>query len=384
MKYRLLDFMQCFNCKRDFALQVFQSSQKSYNVNTLIDNNLCPSDCKNPDPQIIKNSETETHCKRCYETEINEGLLTCKCGKVYPIIRDIPRFLPSAFNEYPEFTHKYYSYLKEYGIDSNSAEKKHFDTSFKKTQKTFGRQWKTWGKSERIYGFTDDEAREWFLTDLTAGDINTEYFQGKTVLEVGCGHGRFVKILNDLCSEYIALDLGPSVDLAHEITKDRPAVHIVQANAMTPPFREESFDYVWSHGVLHHTPSTREAFNAISVLSKKHTGRTYIWVYHKGGFIWEYGNRFLRSITSRLPASLIHFISYALVPFLYLIPAYNKSVNLSNMSWRECALSVHDWIAPKYQWHHSAEEVISWFEELGYTDIEQTSANGVGITGVRR
>ncbi len=384
MKYRLLDFIQCFHCKGHFELQVLQYRSISYGSKILNDSNLCPPGCKNPDPKIIKDSKTGVHCKRCYESEITEGLLTCKCGKVYPIVREVPRLLPAAFDEHPEFTQRYYSYIKKYGIHADSGEKKHFNIMFKRTQGTFGRQWKTWGKSERIYGFTDDEAREWFLTDLTARDIDAAYFQGKTVLEVGCGHGRFVRILNDLCGEYVALDLGPSVDLAREITKDYPNVHIVQANAMTPPFKEESFDYVWSHGVLHHTPSTRTAFNVISVLPKKHTGRIYIWVYHKGGFIWEYGNRFVRSITSRMPEKLLYLISYALVPMLYLIPAYNKRVNLSNMSWGECALSTHDWLAPKYQWHHSPEEVISWFEEQGYRSIERTSANGVGITGIRK
>jgi SAM-dependent methyltransferase len=153
---------------------------------------------------------------------------------------------------------------------------------------------------------------------------------------------------------------------------------------MAPPLKEDSFDYVWSHGVLHHTPSTRDAFNAISKLPKKGTGRIYIWFYHKGGFLWEYGNRVIRSFTTRLPSSVMHVIAYSLVPLLYLIPAYNKRVNLSNMSWAECALSTHDWLSPKYQWHHSREEVFSWFKEQGFKEIEQTSANGVGITGVRK
>ena len=161
-------------------------------------------------------------------------------------------------------------------------------------------------------------------------------------------------------------------------------MHIVQANAMTPPLKDGMFDYVWSHGVLHHTPSTRDAFNAISTLPKKHTGRIYIWVYHKGGFIWEYGNRLVRTITARLPSSVMHVIAYSLVPLLYLIPAYNKRVNLSNMSWSECALSTHDWLSPKYQWHHSVEEVMSWYKEGGYKDIEQTSQPAEGITGVRK
>ncbi|MHC4184098.1 MAG: class I SAM-dependent methyltransferase, partial [Planctomycetota bacterium] len=218
----------------------------------------------------------------------------------------------------------------------------------------------------------------------TSKKINKYYFKGKTVLEVGCGHGKYVKILNDLGCENIGLDLGTSVDLVYEITKDRPTAHVIQGNAMEPPLKEETFDYVWSHGVLHHTPSTKDAVNVCSKLPKKHTGWFYVWVYHKGGFIWEHGNRLVRSITTRLPEKAVILLSYALAPLLYIIPAYNKDVNLSHVSWSECALSINDWLAPKYQWHHSAEEVISWYEELGYKDIEVTPANGVGIIGMRK
>jgi SAM-dependent methyltransferase len=385
MKYRLFDFIQCPHCKNPYDVQVLNVTDVKYDKNEgLSDNDTCPSHCKNPDPGIKKTDDVTGHCRKCYESEITEGLLTCSCGKAYPIVRGVPRFLPDAFDQHSGFTEKYYDDIKNHADAISIKDKEHFRKMFKETQATFGNQWKSWGKSDRIYGFTDDENKEWFLRDLTSKDIDASYFKGKTILEVGCGHGRFVKILSGLCSEYFALDLGPSVDLAYEITRDRPNVHIMQANAMTPPLKEESFDYVWSHGVLHHTPSTKQAFDAVNKLPKKQTGRFYIWVYHKGGFIWEYGNRFGRSITTRLPASILKFISYALVPLLYLIPAYNKDVNLSNMSWTECALSVHDWLAPKYQWHHSAEEVMSWFKEKEYTDIEQTSANGVGITGVRK
>lgn len=384
MKYRLLDFLQCPHCDGKLEIHTFHSTDIKYEDSTLSDDNVCPSHCNNSDKKIIKKEDALGHCRKCYEHEIQEGILSCECGKAFPVIRGIPRFLPDSFDQHPEFTQKYYDEIKPYDSGMDCKDKEHFIRMFKGTQGTFGGQWKTWGRSERIYGFTDDEAKEWFLTDLTSKDVDAAYFSDKKVLEVGCGHGRFVKILNGLCDEYVAIDLGPSVELAHEITRERPKVHIIQGNAMFPPLKKETFDYVWSHGVLHHTPSTRTAFNVISKLPRKKTGRFYVWVYHKGGFIWEYGNRFVRSITSRLPSAWLRFVSYATVPLLYLIPAYNKRVNLGNMSWAECALSTHDWLAPKYQWHHSPEEVISWFEKEGYWQIEQTSANGVGITGVRK
>jgi SAM-dependent methyltransferase/uncharacterized protein YbaR (Trm112 family) len=383
MKYRLLDFLQCLQCKSPFMHHVFKTTDDIIENELLTNNDLCPLDCKNPDPRLTKTDEATTHCNKCYETEIVEGLLTCNCGKAYPVVRGVPRFVPDAFEQHPEFTRKFYDSIKKYKI-SNVTEKEHFEKKFKEVQEMFGKQWEIWGKTERIYGFTEEQAREWFLTRTLSKKIDESYFKGKIALEVGCGHGKYVKILNDLGCENVGMDIGPSVDLVYEITKDLPTAHVIQGNAMEPPFKEGSFDYVWSHGVLHHTPSTKDAVAACSVLSKKNTGWFYVWVYHKGGFFWEYGNRMVRSITTRLPVKVVLILSYALAPLLYLIPAYNKDVNLSNVSWSECALSINDWLAPKYQWHHTAEEVISWYKELGYKDIEITPANGVGVTGVRK
>jgi len=34
-------------------------------------------------------------------------------------------------------------------------------------------------------------------------------------------------------------------------------------------------------------------------------------------------------------------------------------------------LDTFDWYAPKYQWKHTEEEVIHWFEEAGLKDIKK-------------
>lgn len=160
MKYRLFDFIQCPDCKGQLELQVFKDTKAPCDSNILNDNNLCPSDCRNPDPKIIKTDKTKSHCKKCYGTEILEGLLICKCRKAYPVVKGVPRFLSDAFEGHPEFTREYYIYIEKYEKNISFEEKKLFKKKFKDTQQTFGYQWKTWGKSERIYGFTDDEAKE--------------------------------------------------------------------------------------------------------------------------------------------------------------------------------------------------------------------------------
>jgi SAM-dependent methyltransferase len=47
---------------------------------------------------------------------------------------------------------------------------------------------------------------------------------------------------------------------------------------MNPPFKHEVFDVIYSSGVLHHNPDTREALRAIAK-SLAPAGRIYIWVY---------------------------------------------------------------------------------------------------------
>ena len=176
---------------------VFKTTDDIIENELLTNNDLCPLDCKNPDPRLTKTDEATTHCNKCYETEIVEGLLTCNCGKAYPVVRGVPRFVPDAFEQHPEFTRKFYDSIKKYKI-SNVTEKEHFEKKFKEVQEMFGKQWEIWGKTERIYGFTEEQAREWFLTRTLSKKIDESYFKGKIALEVGCGHGKYVKILNDL------------------------------------------------------------------------------------------------------------------------------------------------------------------------------------------
>lgn len=87
-------------------------------------------------------------------------------------------------------------------------------------------------------------------------------FIGKRVLEIGLGQGAD--------SELIARRGGmfSGVDLTEEAVKrtrmrfslnDFPFERIEQASALELPFEENSFDIVYSHGVLHHIPEVQKA-----------------------------------------------------------------------------------------------------------------------------
>ena len=91
--------------------------------------------------------------------------------------------------------------------------------------------------------------------------------RGKRVLEIGLGQGAESEGLIRRGARWTGMDLTAeavrrvSVRLElHELTYDR----IAQASATDIPFPDESFDLVFSHGVLHHIPDIRAAQGEIA------------------------------------------------------------------------------------------------------------------------
>jgi glycosyltransferase involved in cell wall biosynthesis len=107
-------------------------------------------------------------------------------------------------------------------------------------------------------------------------------FKGKTLLEIGCGLG------TDLLQFARHGAIVTGVDLTEEsiaLAKKRFELYGVQgtfctADAENLPFADNSFDVVYSFGVLHHTPNTQKAIDEIYRVVK-HGGEIVIMLYHK-------------------------------------------------------------------------------------------------------
>jgi SAM-dependent methyltransferase len=65
------------------------------------------------------------------------------------------------------------------------------------------------------------------------------------------------------------------------------------ADAENLDFADESFDVVYSHGVLHHTPDTEGAIREIHRVLKT-GGRAVVMLYHRGSYNYRIGIRVLR------------------------------------------------------------------------------------------
>lgn len=309
--------------------------------------------------------------------EIIEGLLHCVASQhVYPIVRSIPRILPTAFEQEPDFTANHRAVISTYrSVGSSCVEPK-----VEQTQKSFGRQWNTY-RVQR-----SDEDLAYFRSKTGMAPCN---LRGKLVLDAGCGSGRYAKVAGEARAVVIGVDLSPAVETAAESTSHLPNVHIVQSDILHLPFRSQLFEFIYSIGVLHHTPNAKKALACLVPLLAD-SGEIAVWLYPKWPMLVELYNRMLRSITTRMDLESLHRVAVLLEPVGLL-----KLKLLTSEQWWQRAMgqvlrgltigvSYHpdreiricdtfDWFSPPYQSHHTDGEVESWLRELGLVDIANLS-----------
>ena len=113
-----------------------------------------------------------------------------------------------------------------------------------------------------------------------------EEAEGKLALDAGCGSGRYTLALQQLgFSTVYGIDFSPdNIDYAEKMKagKNLDNVFFFKADVLSIPFAEEYFDFVMSHGVLHHTPSMEQGLEEINRVLKP-GGFSYIYVMEKPG-----------------------------------------------------------------------------------------------------
>lgn len=119
--------------------------------------------------------------------------------------------------------------------------------------------------------------------------------RGLKVLEIGCGLGTDGAQFAKAGAVYTGVDLTEvSIVLARkkfELTGLPGEFRVADAEKLD--FPGESFDLVYSHGVLHHTPDIEAAVHEIHRVLKP-GGRAIVMLYHRGSYNYRVGIRILR------------------------------------------------------------------------------------------
>ena len=153
--------------------------------------------------------------------------------------------------------------------------------------------------------------KEWHIP-AAADFANT---RGLRVLEIGCGMGTDGAQFAKAGAIYTGIDL---TDAAVELARKRFQVSGLKgdfrvADAERLDFPDASFDLVYSHGVLHHTPDIEAAVREIHRVLKP-GGRAMVMLYHRGSYNYRVGIRILRRagaglLTSEAGIKLINLLT---------------------------------------------------------------------------
>ena len=111
-----------------------------------------------------------------------------------------------------------------------------------------------------------------------------EYHAGEDVLEIGTGIGSDLVEFAKNGARVSGIDLGPDQVMLTKLNLDLrglPYQEIRQGNAEELPFPDESFDFVFSFGVVHHTPDTRKAIEEIHRILRP-DGTAVVMCYARG------------------------------------------------------------------------------------------------------
>jgi SAM-dependent methyltransferase len=139
--------------------------------------------------------------------------------------------------------------------------------------------------------------KEWHIPEA-AGFAAT---RGLRVLEIGCGLATDGAQFAKAGADYTGVDLtDAAIDLARtrfEVSGLKGEFRVADAESLD--FPDASFDLVYSHGVLHHTPDMARAVAEIHRVLKP-GGRAVVMVYHRGSYNYRVGIRILRRAGAQL------------------------------------------------------------------------------------
>jgi len=318
--------------------------------------------------------------------EVMEGDLVCSGGHFYPVIGGIPRLLPPELlaETLQRFHPVHFSRYRERleGHLHSELELK------KKTLQSFSYQWNAFSE---MYPHWEENFKSYFEPL-----VKPEDFQGKRVLDAGCGFGRHAFYAGKYGAEVIAMDLSEAVVAAFENTRSQPSVHVIQGDIYQPPLKT-SFDLVYCVGVIQHLPDPGKGFGSLACLLIP-GGKIFVWVYGQRKGIYRLVD-FMRKVTTRMSMRSLYWITMGLNYLSYLLfslpyrlvrplpggrrlAAYLPFTRYADLPLRVGHADWFDRLSVPSTVYFSREEVEGWFKSADLIKVGVQSREGIGWKGL--
>jgi SAM-dependent methyltransferase len=178
---------------------------------------------------------------------------------------------------------------------------------------SFGWQWKRWESARSDARNPGHRLRQTILRRTRFEEYD---LAGRTLLECGMGGGDDTEVLLGLpFGQVHAFDLSTAVERAAKFLDD-PRLVISQASIYAIPYPDASFDFVYCHRVLQHTPDPLEALRRVCAKVRP-GGVLFAHAYKRSHrYMQEFRYRY-RGLTTRLPRSWVYGFLRACGPGLH-------------------------------------------------------------------
>lgn len=255
--------------------------------------------------------------------------------------------------------------------------------------RSFGVQWEKY-RNVQIDRFNGTRGSYDHLMMFTLGRL--DLLEGKTILEIGSGAGRFTDYLVDIGAKVITVD--PSA-ISFNVALGAPNLVPIRADLFDVPVDRRKVDVVFCRGVVQHTADVRAAIRRLFDYVKP-GGLVMFDVYHLKWFTPFVTKYWLRPFTRGIPVDRFILVAEKWVPRLLrfknrfvkpLLPRNKLGINLANqlvpvadftdvaglsprarIEWS--VLDTVDMYTPRYDTPMTWNAVMTLLREVGATDIQ--------------
>lgn len=327
---------------------------------------------------------------------VKEGLLFCEASrKWYPITNYTPIMLDFATGMHAEFKERYASRTDVFTNYDMADGKPREGETF--VQKSFTRQWDLLNHDNVSFGYTPEQRDEFVKIEF---DWPPEVLDQRPlkIVEIGAGSGFETASLQRVTNGCVfGFDLNLALVRKGHLLFSNPFINTAISSAFRLPLVPRTFQVVYSNGVLHHTYSTKEAFDSVEQF-RAEDGVICIWLYTHEDYVQGIKPQVVYLIESmfqqrvaRLPDVWQNLVVKLLTRHMHY--TYSRQGNLGREKWtlKDSEHAVRDRWTPLYAHRHSFKEVIEWFQEKklhyklvdthAYKERIGTPLTGIGIRG---
>jgi SAM-dependent methyltransferase/uncharacterized protein YbaR (Trm112 family) len=322
----------------------------------------------------------------------NEGTLSCGRGHAVPLIAGVPRLLPHVsaavlHAAYPDYFERH-PQLRPNGLSP-------VPNDSIRTLRAFGDEWQRFPEIHDVHRRIFD----WYFEGP-----HPVRWKGLRVLDAGCGMGRWLHFARQEGAEIVGMDVSAAIDVA--AAREGDGADFVQADLRFPPFAPESFDLVYSLGVVHHLQDPLAGVRALARLVRP-GGELRLYVYRSldDEPLWRRcllgAVTALRRVTTRLPYAAVHAVAWlvavtASVLFLWprrLLRRFLLGdrltrglplVHYAEVPFRMLVAEQFDRLVAPIEGRFRKDEVEAWLRENGLDVIAVLPGLGWRVIGRRR